>query len=359
MTISKQAYPRIKIDIEKIAGNAARVLEQCARKGIQVTPVTKGVCGSVEVARMLADFDIHSIGDSHIQNIAKMRQAGIDKKFMLLRAPIINEAEQTVALADFSLNSEISTLKVLNDYAAKYGKIHEIILMIELGDRREGVLPEMAPALVKEIMKLHNLRLSGIGANLTCLNGVKPTAEKMAKLGTLVHEIEQKFSYKLDIISGGNSANHQWLQECENTGRINHLRIGETILFGSDPITQSEIDGFNHDTFILQVEVIESQRKPSKPSGEITYTAFGDVPVVKDEGLMNRAILAIGLQDVDPQGCLPLTPNIRIIGTTSDHMVVDTGNTKLEVGQIVEFRLHYRALLRLMISPYVEKEYIV
>lgn len=325
---------------------------------MRVTPVTKGTCGSVEIARLLADFDIHSIGDSHLQNIDRMKQAGIDKKFMLLRAPMLSEAEQTITLADISLNSEISTLKALNKYSARYDRIHEVVLMIEMGDRREGVLQEMVPDYVKEILKLRHLKLAGIGTNLTCLNGVKPTAEKMAELSALADEIEGTYNLKLDIVSGGNSANYQWLQACNDPGRINHLRIGETILFGSDPLTQAGIDGFEHDAFSLQAQVIESQCKPSKPSGEIAFDAFGEVPQVKDEGLMNRAILAIGQQDVDPSGCRPLDPDLRIIGTTSDHMVIDSSKKKLKVGDIVEFQLHYRAMLRLMVSDYVTKEYI-
>ena len=287
-----------------------------------------------------------------------MKRAGVKSRFMLLRAPMRSELEETVSLADISLNSEISTLKFLNQIAQRYERIHRVVLMIELGDRREGVLPEMALERVKEILELRSLKLAGIGANLTCLNGIKPTAEKMAELSALADEIEQIYSLKLEIVSGGNSANYQWLVECSHAGRINHLRVGETILFGSDPITQEGIDGFEHDAFRLQAEVIESKRKPSKPSGEVTFDAFGEVPQVKDEGLRKRAILAIGSQDVDPSGCRPIDPDLRIIGTTSDHMLIDSGDKTLKVGDIVEFRLQYRALLRLMVSGYVEKNYL-
>ena len=287
-----------------------------------------------------------------------MKRAGVKSRFMLLRAPMRSEMEETISLADISLNSEISTLKSLNHIAHQYGRKHEVVLMIELGDRREGVLQENALEQVKEILELRSLKLAGIGANLTCLNGIKPTAEKMAALSALADEIEQTYNMKLEIVSGGNSANYQWLSECSDAGRINHLRIGETILFGSDPITQEGINGFEHDTFRLQAEVIESMRKPSKPNGVVSFDAFGQVPQVKDKGPMRRAILAIGSQDVDPSGCRPLDPDLRIIGTTSDHMVIDSGEKMLNVGDIVEFRLHYRALLRLMVSGYVEKNYL-
>ena len=101
-----------------------------------------------------------------------------------------------------------------------------------------------------------------------------------------------------------------------------------------------------------------SKRKASKPNGVVTYDAFGEVPVIKDEGEINRALLSIGLQDMDIKGCTPKESDLVILGATSDHMVIKSKGRKLTVGDIVEFNLTYRSLLRLMISPYVEKRYI-
>jgi len=327
-------------------------------KDIRITAVTKGVCGSLEIARLLSHHDIHSIGDSHIQNIKKMKEAGIDIDFLLLRAPMRHELEDVIAYTDFSLNSEIATISRLNEVAEKYVKKHNIILMIELGDLREGILPSKVDEYINQIMGLKNIRLAGIGANLVCLNGIKPTKNKMDQLSDISKYIQEKFSLNFDIVSGGNSANYQWFIETQDIGEINHLRIGESILLGTDPISQSKIQGLQANAFTLHAEVIESKRKVSLPEGLQTYTAFGDIPEIKDEGEMNRAILAIGLQDLDTRGCKPVDEDIRIIGTTSDHMVVTSANRMLRVGEIVHFNLTYRALLRLMISPYVEKEYI-
>ena len=304
---------------------------------------------------MLAEYDIHSIGDSHLANIIRMSQAGINKPFMLLRSPMLSEAETVVNFANISLNSELVVMQSLDKYAAQYGKIHKVILMVELGDRREGVMPEDVTDTIRAIKQMENLHLIGIGANLTCLNGVNPTAEKMADLSAIAEKVQEQLNLQLEIVSGGNSANYQWLQAYDGSSLVNHLRMGETILFGTDPISQRPIDGFIHDAFTLQAEVIESKCKPSKPEGELAFTAFGDIPDVKDEGMMNRAILAIGLQDVDPQGCHPLDNQNKIIGATSDHLVINSGDRLLKVGDIVDFRLHYRAMLPLMVSPYVNR----
>ena len=334
------------------------MVQYYGKKGIRITPVTKGVCGSVEIARLLSNYDIHSIGDSHLQNIKKMKKAGINAKFMLLRSPMLSEAEETTAVADYSLNSEITVIKSLNKFSAKLNKMHDIVLMVELGDLREGVLPSQVDEYIEQIMDLKNIRLVGLGVNLTCLNGIKPTFKKMGKLIAIAESIQDKHKIHLEIISGGNSANYQWAKEIMHAGMINHLRIGESILLGTDPISQENIRGLMKNTFMLEVEVIESKRKPSKPSGIITYDAFGEVPSAKEEGEINRAILAIGLQDLDVKGCTPEDKNITIIGATSDHLIVKSADRLLKIGEIIEFQLTYRALLRLMISPHIDKRYI-
>jgi len=350
--------PRVNIFLEKLGQNMDTLVSWYGEKGIRITPVTKGVCGSVEIARLLTNYNIHSIGDSHLQNIRNMKEAGIDTKFMLLRSPMMNEVEETISLADISLNSEIITVKLLNDFATKYGKIHDVVLMIELGDLREGILPTKVDRFVEQVSVLKNVRLVGIGSNLTCLNGIKPTIEKMEQLSSIGKHVQDNYSTRLDIISGGNSANYQWSQEVPDTGLINHLRIRESILLGTDPISQTRIKGLENNAFMLEAEVIESKRKASKPNGIITYDAFGEKPSVKDDGEINRAILAIGLQDLDIKGCIPNSNEITIIGTTSDHLVVKSENELLSIGDLVQFQLTYRALLRLMISPYVAKRYI-
>jgi len=347
----------VEISLEKIRHNLEILIGLCLEKGIRITPVTKGVYGSVEIARLFSEYNIHSIGDSHIQNIHKMKDDGISTDFLLLREPMKHEIEDVVTLTNFCLVSEMAAINWLNDAAARYDKKYNIILMIELGDRREGILLSEIDNYIQQILSLKHIYPSGIGTNLTCLNGIKPTSEKMNQFSEIASHIQSQYSLKLDIVSGGNSANYQWLQEIKNSGKINHLRIGEAILLGIDPISQSSIRGLQTGTFLLSVEVIESKRKPSLPDGTPTYTAFGDLPKIKDEGKMNRALLAIGLQDLDLRGCSPVDPNIKIVGATSDHMVINSTKRLLQVGEIIKFSLRYRSVLRLMISPYVHKEY--
>jgi len=146
----EMSAPRIEIKLDKLIYNARKLIAQYGSKGIHITAVTKGVCGSLRIANALLKNGIHSIGDSHIANIQKMREGGINAQFILLRSPMPSEVEQVVEFADVSLNSEISVIKLLADHATKRGITHRVILMVELGDLREGILPSDLELVVKE-----------------------------------------------------------------------------------------------------------------------------------------------------------------------------------------------------------------
>ena len=349
--------PRIEIELDKLAYNASKLTALYDTKGVCVTAVTKGVCGSPRIASALLDSGIHSFGDSRIANIQKMRQAGLDAQFTLIRSPMPSEIERVVEFADVSLNTEISVVRLLARQAVKRGKIQRIILMIELGDLREGILPSDVEPMVAEVMSLRGVKLIGIGTNLACFGGVRPTEENMQALSAIVGNLQRKFGINFEVVSGGNSANYQWFVSTSDVGLVNHLRIGEAILLGCDTLTRERIPDLYTDAFTLVAEVIELKTKPSQPYGEIAQDAFGRVPVFENRGNIERAILAIGRQDVDG---LTIYPRIKadILGISSDHLILDVSGLGLEVGAEVQFDIGYSTLLRVMMSSYVEKVYL-
>lgn len=356
--------PRIEIELDKLAHNARKLTALYGSKGICVTAVTKGVCGSPRIARALLNSGIRSFGDSRIANIQKMREAGLDAQFILIRSPMPSEVERVVEFADVSLNTEISVIRLLARHAAKRGKIQRIILMIELGDLREGILPSDVEPMVAEVMSRRGVKLIGLGTNLACFGGVRPTEAKMRELSVIAGNLQQQYGITFEIVSGGNSANYQWFVSTPDVGLVNHLRIGEAILLGCDTLTRERIPGLHADAFTLVAEVVELKTKPSRPYGEIAQDAFGRVPVFADgyirkegKGNMERAILALGRQDVDDSA---IKPRIKadVLGASSDHLILDVSGLGLEVGARVQFDVGYSALLRAMTSPYVEKVYV-
>jgi predicted amino acid racemase len=208
--------------------------------------------------------------------------------------------------------------------------------------------------VVRHTLGFPDLELRGLGANLACQSGVVPDARNMAELSAIATSVEATLGRSLDIVSGGNSGNLGWALSGADTGRIDDLRLGEAILLGREPLHRRPLDGLHTDAFTLVAEVIEAKDKPSRPWGDLAQTAFGARPPATDRGTTERTIVAIGEQDVDPSGLLP-PPGIRVIGASSDHLILSTGDRRVEVGAQIAFQLNYSALVRAMTSPFVAK----
>ena len=325
------------------------------QKGISLMGVTKVVLGEPSIAKAMIQGGVKFIADSRIENIQKMKSAGISTQFVLLRTPL-SQAESIVKNADISLNTEIETLKKLSYHAKGQNKIHQVIIMVELGDLREGILPCDLPQLVRKTLSLPHIKIIGIGCNLACYGGIKPDDKNMRELSELVDLIEKEFQIDLEIISGGNSANFEWFKSSQDVGRVNNLRLGESILLGCETVGRKVIPGLHTGAFQLIAEVIESKRKASVPLGEICQDAFGNVPGFLDRGDHQRVIIALGRQDVQVSN-LKSNNKLKMIGSSSDHIILDGENHNLEVGDEVSFSLDYGGLLATMTSPFVTKQF--
>jgi len=346
--------PRLEIDLDKIHSNARTLVERLADRDISITGVTKATLGSPEIANTLLGAGVTAIGDSRIENIERMRRACVPATMILIRSPMISQAKRVVSHADVSFNTELDVISKLSSTARETKRTHGIVLMVELGDLREGIMPSDLENTVRELLRFPNIVLKGIGTNLACRSGISPDARNMAELSALADTIEETFGMTLDIVSGGNSANLMWALSAADTGRINDLRLGESILLGREPLNRQPIDGLHNDAIVLIAEVIEWKIKPSKPWGEIAQTAFGENPPSMERGDIRQAVLAIGRQDVDPCGLQP-PPGIELLGASSDHLIADSGSKDVSIGSEMTFQLNYSALVRAMTSPFIAK----
>lgn len=349
-----KAAPRLEIDLDKIFHNASILVERLSCRGISVTGVTKSTLGSVEVASTLLRAGVKGLGDSRIENIEAMQLEQITASMTLIRSPMLSQAKRVVKHADISCNSEIEVIRKLSLEAQQTNLTHGVILMIELGDLREGIMPDDLTDTVGEVLSLPNITLKGIGTNLACRSGVSPDNHNMAKLSELADSLETTFGITLEIISGGNSANLEWALSSVETGRVNNLRLGEAILLGCETLHRQPIEGLHTDAITLYAEVIEVKNKPSLPSGRIAQTAFGEAPTATDRGLVSQAIVAVGRQDIDPHGLIA-PAGINIMGASSDHLILESAEFDIYVGEEVIFQLNYSALVRAMTSPFVSQ----
>lgn len=348
-------YPKLVIYTNEIIENAKHMVKLAKENHIDfVMGVVKVLAGHMDFMEEFAQSGITHIADSRIQNLKKLQKIPLPK--VLLRLPMISEVDFVIELADISLNSELSTIVALNKAAIKQNKKHQIILMFDLGDLREGIYYQSDYLeIVKEILSLSHIELLGIGTNLTCYGGVIPNKAILNRLIQIKESIEKTFNYQLKIVSGGNSSTVTLFDKTIIPRGINSLRLGESIFFGNETSYSNLLEGFHHDNFILQAEVIECQTKPSFPDGISTINSFGEQVNIEDKGLMQRAILAIGKQDVMFKNLKPVDEYVEIIGGSSDHLIIDITGTHYEVGDIVSFKVNYPGLLHLMNSRYVYK----
>lgn len=346
--------PRLEIDLDKIEHNARTLVNRLSERGISVTGITKSTLGSASIAAALLRAGITSLGDSRIDNIENMQRAQINASMALIRSPMPSQVDRVVVHADISFNTELDTISLLSAAAVKHDVLHGIVLMVELGDLREGILPADMEEIVRKTLELPGIVIKGIGTNLACRNGVCPDNSNMSALSTLADSLESVFGIQLDIISGGNSANLDWAFSSELPGRINNLRLGESLLLGCETLHRRPIEGLHTDAITLVAEVIESKIKPSQPWGTIAQNAFGELPVANGDCDIAQAILAIGRQDIDPQG-LVAPAGITVIDASSDHLVVQC-NKLPAVGTELTFQVNYSALTRAMTSPFVKKK---
>ncbi|SCL84899.1 ornithine racemase Orr [Sporanaerobacter sp. PP17-6a] len=352
-------YPRIEINLSKLKHNVKTITDKCKENGIKVAGVTKVFCADKKLVKAYVDGGVSYLADSRLQNFQRLKDFSLPK--ILLRLPMISEAEEVVKYADASLNSEIETIRALSREAVKIGKKHEIILMVDLGDLREGYFYEDdLYKSAEEIKKLEGVELIGIGTNLTCYGGVIPTPENLGRLVEIKNNLEKNHDVKLKIISGGNSSSIPLLYDGTIPEGINNLRLGESLVLGRETAYGKDIEETFNDVFKLVIEAIEIKDKPSLPVGEIGKDAFGNVPVFEDKGIRKRMICAIGRQDLLPDDITPYDKEITVIGSSSDHLILDITNSKIKykVGDKLEFGLKYGGILRGMTSEYVKKVYV-
>lgn len=353
--------PRLEIHLERLHHNARILVERLGRQGISVTGVSKATLGLPEIVHTWVAAGIRSIGESRIESIEALAASGISVPMLLVRAPMLSQVDRVVAHAAVSCNSEPVMLEALARTAARQGVRHGVVLMVELGDLREGILAVDLEAIAQSTLAQPNLLLMGIGTNLGCQNGIAPNALNMAELSRLATALEHRFAVRLPWCSGGNSANLPWLAAGGDPGRINHLRLGEALLLGREPLGRTAIPGLHTDAITLVAEVIESKRKPNQPWGQrgrTSFTARSPLPLPAGEsGDEHRALLALGEQDVDAAGLSPPL-GVTIRGASSDHLVVGCRGTPPEVGDEQRYQLSYSALLRAMTSPFVSRCFV-
>ncbi|HWQ30106.1 MAG TPA: alanine racemase [Negativicutes bacterium] len=353
--------PQLIIDSDKLSDNIHHTLAVCRGSDITLAAVIKGFNGLPELARIYREEGCGHIASSRIKQLKACRDAGISGPYMMIRIPAPSEADAVVRYADCSLNSEYSALVALNDACRQQHRTHDVILMYDCGDLREGAwtIHDLVKLAMQVEYNLPYLYLSGIGTNLGCYGTIKATPQKMLELIKGKSSIEQALGRPMDIVSGGATSSFQMAANDTMPKEINHLRIGGGILIPTNwqRIKEKGVPGMHLDVFTLRCEIIEVKTKASYPVGELDRNCFGEAVSFIDRGNRKRAIGAIGRRDVGSfDGMRARIPGCTVLGGSSDHMIIDVEDCPQNVkpGDIMDFDIVYENLLYATGSPDVE-----
>lgn len=345
---------------DRLRHNFDYLENQFKKANIEWAVVTKLLCGNKTFLREILSLGPTQVCDSRLSNLKIIKEINPNINTIYIKPPAKNILKNLVRYADISFNTQYETIKDISQEALKQGVVHKIIIMVEMGDLREGVQGKDLEKLYSQINHLKGIEVIGLGTNLNCLHGVMPSHEKLQELCTYKTNIEKKFKKFLPFISGGTTVTLPLLLKSEVFPKaVNHFRIGEALFFGADLVNEKTLKGMYPFTFELEAQVIEASVKPSEPFGELGVNPLGmkHKPEKNKNTTVRRAILDIGVLDVAPQFLIPKNKQIKVIGASSDMLVVDTTNArhKYPVGSTMKFELKYMGALSLLNSRYVDK----
>ncbi|MBN2615037.1 MAG: alanine/ornithine racemase family PLP-dependent enzyme [Bacteroidales bacterium] len=350
----------ITLDTRKLKSNFNYLDSLFKKHNIQWTVVSKMLSGNKMYLTELLKLDIKQVSDSRVSNLRTIKSINPEIETLYIKPPAKRSVANVVKYADISMNTEIETIKLLSKEAQKQNKIHKIIIMIELGELREGIMGEDFIDFYAQVFNLKNIEVVGVGANLSCLYGVLPNHDKLIQLSLYEQLIEAKFSKQIPYVSGGSSVTIPLIFQKLLPKGINHFRVGETLFLGTDVYNNTTLKKMNPDVFMLYSEIIELSEKPMVPTGEMGTNVDGLTFEFdqKDIGTTRyRAIIDLGLLDVDYEHLQPVDESVSFVGASSDMLVIDLGTNQsgYKVGDLLHFRMDYMGALRIINSRYIEK----
>lgn len=353
----------LKLHRDRLRQNYEFLKDLLQKEGVDWGVVTKVLCGNRMYLREVVDLGVKEVHDSRISNLRALKRIDPEIQTVYIKPPAKRAIPHVVQYADVSFNTELTTIRMLSEEAVRQDRKHKIMVMVELGDLREGVMGEQIIDFYGEVFDLPNIEIIGLGANLNCLSGVMPSQDKLTQLVLYERLIESTFKRNIPWVSGGSTVTLPLLMKHQLPQGVNHFRLGEGLFFGADLVNHTTIEGMRDDVFELEAEVIEMQEKPKVPYGELDQNVSGEVLEIdeSDYGSSHyRAIIDVGLLECDTDYLIPTDKGVEIIGGSSDMIVLDLGedSAPYEVGDTIRFRLKYMGALGMMNSRYIDKRVV-
>lgn len=353
----------LTLDRKKLKENYNYLNKLFEEHNIDWAIVTKMLCGNKAYLKEVFDLGIKQVCDSRVSNLKAIKSVNPDIETIYIKPPPKRSIPSIVRYADVSMNTTFETVKLLSEEARRQGRTHKIIIMVEMGELREGVMRDDVVDFYSTVFEMPNIEVIGIGTNLSCLYGVLPNQDKLIQLSLYKQLIENKFNKKIPYVSGGSSVTIPLINQGLLPETINHFRVGETLFLGTNVYDGSQFDFMHNDVFKIYAEIIELFEKPTVPQGDMGSNLEGETfefDQEKSHERSCRALIDLGLLDIEEKRLIPADDSFDLAGASSDMIVIDLGDNErnLKVGDLLEFKTDYMGALRLLNSRYIDKRVI-
>ena len=346
-------FPRLTLALDGVALNARLLATDLRRRGIDLIGVTKAVDGEPVVGQTMLTAGCTGLADSRLPSLARLATHAL-APLTLIRAPQAHDVGQAAQVADRVALCDVATARALGEQTAD-GPL-ELLLTVDLGDRREGVLPEAAAQVAADLADLPGVLLRGISVNFACLSGQLPSQELFRQAEDVLAAVTPQCARE-PLLSLGGTCCLQHLAGYRPRYRT-EIRAGGALLYGYDFVSAAGLPGLERRDPVLSASVLESSTKPPAPAGTAGLDAFGHVPnVCLPDGEAWYSLLALGRRDTQPESLRPLLAGVIVAGMTSDVTVL-TSQRRLAPGSSVDFALDYEGLVRAVTSPFVTKRFV-
>lgn len=103
------------------------------------------------------DLGVQQVCDSRVTNLRTIKQMAPNMMTIYIKPPAKRAVKGIVQYADISFNTELSTIRLLSEEAGRQNKIHKVIIMIELGELREGVMLDDLMGFYSQVFELPHI----------------------------------------------------------------------------------------------------------------------------------------------------------------------------------------------------------
>lgn len=343
--------PRILLNLDALAHNAEQTRALARLWNVDVLPVLKAVASHPASMEVLRGHGFTRFGFAERAEPI-LFDGGPDVERVLIQLCPLSQAGLVVERFARSFQSTPEALSSLDAAAAALGRRHEVLLMVDLGDGREGLGIDEVADVLDRARRFRSIRIAGFGATLACLGARGPDADVIRDMSRLKDLFAGK-GVADPVVSAGGSIFCHWL-DAHGAGPITEVRLGDPFLLGEDIYLRRELPGgpFRRDVCMITAEVLEVRTRMMSPTPRpILHHADGQespLPSAPALGRRVRALLDIGRFHTEAGDLACILPGAEIVGLSSGYMVLDVTNCRepVDVGQEILFHPGYWAMAR-------------